>query len=260
MRWRESMRDETGYSLIELLVAIIAGLVVSAAALAVLISSVDLGQSDGERVDANQEGSVAMEKIVQALNSSCVLGQGVSPIVGDTGGTGSSGLTGSTGIPLSSANSLTFYSSLTDTPTITPNEINIGLTGGALVMSTYPFVGSTSTTGPTGAYSLMPTSRFTLVSHAIATPGQPLFTYSGYDQSTGLPNATITPAVGTPPALGTTGAADTAAVQINFEAQPGDGNIPTKSSVDFQDSVVLRLTAVSSNPGPTGDTIPQPCS
>jgi Tfp pilus assembly protein PilW len=251
MRWRESMRDETGYSLIELLVAIIAGLVVSAAALAVLISSVDLGQSDGERVDANQEGSVAMEKIVQALNSSCVVGQGVSPIVGVTGGTG---LTGSTGVPISSANSLTFYSSLTDTPTITPNEINIGLSNGALVMSTYPFVGSTSSTGPTGVYSATPTSNFTLVSHAIATPGQPLFTYSGYDQSTGLPDSTITPP------LGVTGAADTAAVQINFEAQPGDGNTPTKSSVDFQDAVVLRLTAVSNDPPATGATIPQPCS
>jgi Tfp pilus assembly protein PilW len=253
MRWRELIRDEAGYSLTELLVAIIAGLVVSAAALAVLVSSVHLGQSDGERVDADQQGSVAMEKIVQALNSSCVEGQFVSPIVGATGGTG---LTGSTAIPVSSANSLTFYSSLTDTPTITPNEINIELSNGSLVMSTYPFVGATSGTGPTGAYSATPTTNFTLVSNAIATPGQPLFAYSGYDQTTGVLDSTISPP------LGATGAADTAAVQINFEAQPGDGNTPTNASVDFEDSVVLRLTAVSTNAptGTTGDTIPKPCS
>ena len=96
MSWRERLRDERGYTLIELIMATAAGLVVSAAALIIIVSAVQFSTSDGERTDADQQGSVAMEKIVQALNSSCVEGNGISPIVGTTG---SSSALASTGAP-----------------------------------------------------------------------------------------------------------------------------------------------------------------
>jgi prepilin-type N-terminal cleavage/methylation domain-containing protein len=87
-RLRARALDERGYTLIELLLATVAGLVVSAAALLIVVMSYSFASSQPERVDANQEGAIAMQTLVQTLSSSCVEGLGVSPVVGVTGGTG----------------------------------------------------------------------------------------------------------------------------------------------------------------------------
>jgi prepilin-type N-terminal cleavage/methylation domain-containing protein len=259
------LHDERGFTLIELLVATLAGLVVSAAALAIVVTSLHFSLNDGQRVDADQQGSVAMEKVVQALNSSCVVGVGISPVVGVTG---TSGATGSLSAPPSSGNSITFYSSLSDAPVINnPNEIVIYLSSanGPLDMATYGYVtGPTGTTGLTGTYSTTPTSTFVLLPHA-AAPGStpthgsttPIFTYSGYDPSAG----TLTDQFPSSPTLGATSAAATAAVGINFQSQPSDGSNPANGSVDLSDAVTLRLTSVSNYPNPsTGATNVSPCA
>ena len=66
------LRDERGFTLVEVMVALAIGLVVSTATLAIVIVSVHLGSNYTDRVDANQQGRLAMERITQALNSSCV--------------------------------------------------------------------------------------------------------------------------------------------------------------------------------------------
>ena len=66
------LRDERGFTLVEVMVALVIGLVVSTATLAIVIVSVHLGSNYTDRVDANQQGRLAMERITQALNSSCV--------------------------------------------------------------------------------------------------------------------------------------------------------------------------------------------
>jgi type II secretory pathway pseudopilin PulG len=256
---RQRLRDERGFTLIELLAATLAGLVVCGAAVAIVISALHLSLNDGDRTDADQQGSVAMEKIVQALNSSCVVGVGVSPIVGASG---SSGATGSTAAPPSSNNSLTFYSSLTDTPAITdPSEIVIYLssTNGPLDMATYQY-----STGASG-YSATPSSVFDLIPHAapVGSSGAsgsttPIFTYYGYDPSTGA----LTDQFSSSPKLGATNAAATSEIGINLQAQPSDGNDPLHAAVDLSDEVVLRLTAVSNYPegGSSGATGVSPCA
>lgn len=244
----ERIRDERGYTLVELLMATIGGLLVAAAALAILVTSLQFSINDGDRVDANQEGSAAMERIVQALNSSCVEGAGVSPIVGATGGTG---LTGSTGAAVSSSGTLTFYSSLSDAPTITPNEITISLSAGQLVMKTYQY--SSTLQG----YPATPTTTAVLLSHAGATSGQALFTYTAYNQTTGALSSGLT---GTP-TLGSTGATETAAVGVNLSSQPSNGDSAVGDSVDLNDAVTLRLTSAPNGTasGSTGSTVPTPC-
>jgi type II secretory pathway pseudopilin PulG len=254
----DPLADERGFTLIELLLATASGLVVCAAALAIVVSSLHFSIGSSDRVDADQAGSSAMEKIVQALNSSCVVGQGVSPIVGATGGTG---LTGSTSAPPSSNDSLTFYSSLTDTPSITdPNEIVISIasTNGPLDMTTYQYSSST------GTYSPTPASTFVLLAHA-APPGStststsstPIFTYYGYDPTSG----TLSDPFSSSPTLGASNAARTAEVAINLQSQPSDGNDPANAAVDLSDAVVLRLTAAADSPtSSTGLTGVSPCS
>ncbi|HEX2703701.1 MAG TPA: prepilin-type N-terminal cleavage/methylation domain-containing protein [Solirubrobacteraceae bacterium] len=257
---RHRLRDERGFTLIELLLATAAGLVVCAAAFAIVVSSLHFSANDAERVDSDQQGSVAMDKIVQALNSSCVLGAGVSPVVGVTG---TSGATGSTTAPPSSDNSITFYSSLTDAPAMSnPNEVRIYLssTNGPLDMATYPWVA----TGSTGSYAATPSSTLVLIPHA-APPGStstqtsttPIFTYYGYDPTAG----TLSDQYSSNPSLGATNAATTAEVGVDFESQPSDGNDPAHGSVDLSDAVVLRLSAVSNYPDPnTGSTGISPCA
>jgi type II secretory pathway pseudopilin PulG len=255
---RHRLSNERGYTLIELLMATIAGLIVCSAALAIVVSSLQFSINDSDRVDSDQEGSVAMEKIVQALNSSCVLGQGISSIVGSTGGTG---LTGSTSAPPSSANSITFYSSLTDTPTISnPNEIVVYLSSynGPLDMATYQYA--------TGSYGATPSSIFELLPHA-APPGStkaqgsttPIFTYYGYGATTGTLTTQYSPSPYSTSPLGVTDIAD---VGINFQSQPSDGNDPANGGVDLSDAVALRLSAASNYPqgGSTGATVPTPCA
>jgi len=259
---RRRLRGERGYTLIEMILASAAALVVAAAAMAMIATGLHFAGGDAARVDSTQQASTAMERIVQALNSACVVGVGVSPIVGATG---ASAATGSTGVSVSSANSITFFSSLTDTPTIGfPNEevIYLSSTNGPLDMATYSYTSGPG--GTIGSYSFTPTSTAVLVPHAApsgSTPTQatttPIFTYYGYDPSSG----TLSDQYATSPNLGATNAAQTAQVAINFEAQPQDGTNPAHGSVDLANAVTLRLTAVSNYPSPsTGATVPTPCS
>ena len=116
---RLGIRDERGLTLVELLVATMLGMVVSSATLAIVITSVHLSSNYSDRVDATQQGRTAMTKIAQALDSSCVASS-VAPI-----------------LAASDANDVWFYESLSDSPTITPNEVEISYSGGSLVMNTY---------------------------------------------------------------------------------------------------------------------------
>jgi type II secretory pathway pseudopilin PulG len=268
MSWRERLSDERGYTLIELVMATAAGLVVCAAALAIVVSSLSFANGDSERIDSNQQGSVAMEKIVQALNSSCVVGYGISPIVGATG---ASSATGSTAVAPSSGDTLTFFSSLSDSPNINPSEISVYLSspGGPLVMATYPAQASTGASGATTySYAATPATSFTLIGHAAApgtTPTQasttPIFTYYGYNVAAGTLTQQISPSPYSTSPLGASGASGTVEVGINFQSQPGDGNNQLGGSADLSDSVVLRLTAAANGTtGTTGATTPKPCS
>jgi Tfp pilus assembly protein PilW len=265
MSVRTRLNGERGYTLVELVLATAAGLVVCAAALAVVISSLSFADNDADRVNADQQGSAAMERIVQALDSSCVEGWGNSPIVGATG---TSAATGSTGAPPSSGDTVTFFGSLADTPNINPSEISIYLSSnnGPLVMATYPYETSTGASGTTGYYSPTP-STYTLLAHAAepgATPTQgsttPIFTYYGYDTSAGTLTDQLVPSTLTSP-LGAANALRTAEVGINFQSQPDDGSNNIGGATDLSDSVVLRLTAVANGTtGATGSTTPLPCS
>jgi len=245
-RVRGRLGDERGFTLIELLVATVCGMIVSAATLAIVISSVHLSANYGDRVDANQEGRIAMERITQALNSSCVAAT-LPPILGG-----------------SDANDAVFYSSLTDQPTITPNKIRVSLVGAtgsqSLIMYTYAYV--SGTTPGTWTFASTPTTSFVVLAHAapVTTSGvaQPLFGYYGYTTSGAL--ALSTAPFGTP--LSATDAANTAEVTITFEALPSDGSATASNTLargepaDFTDSVVLRLAPASTAAGATNS----PCT
>lgn len=82
-----------------------------------------------------------------------------------------------------------------------------------------------------------------------------MFAYYGYNTASG--NLSTSP-YGTP--LGATNAATTSEIAIKFQAQPSDGRDPLNAGVDLSNSVVLRMSAVSNIPPPTGSTTPLPCA
>jgi hypothetical protein len=251
---RERLRDERGYTLIEMLLATVAGLVVCAAALLIVVMSYSFASSQPERVDANQQGGVAMGQLVEALESSCVEGYSISPIVGATGGTG---LTGSTAVPVSSGNTITFYTSQSDSPTVIPQEDVAYLSGGELYLATYPGSVVTGNSGTTSVqYTATPSSTQVLLQHATGASGVTnVFSYYGYNAATGILS---TSPYSVP--LGATNAATTAEIGIAFQADPSDGHSATPDSgIDILDNVVLRLSAVSNILPPTGSTTPEPC-
>jgi len=115
---RVDLRSESGFTLVELMVAAVSGIIVSTATLAVVISSVHLSSNFGDRVDATQQGRTAMLKITQALGSSCVLAS-LPPVLPNT--VDSANTISAT----SDATHMWFYSSLNDDATITPNLVDV---------------------------------------------------------------------------------------------------------------------------------------
>lgn len=269
----ERVKDESGYTLVELTLATAAGLLVSAVAFTLLLTALTFGNSDSERVAANQQGSTAMERIVQALESSCVAGVDASPIIGGTGATGSTAtyidgagpyslsangpysIVG--GATPSSGDTMTFVSSLSDAPTVYPNEIQIHLQNGALVEDTY-----TGTSGATSwSFGTTPSSSTTLIQHAAVTNATtPLFSYYPYSTTTATLSTSPDGTDSITGNLDESSAESVAEVGVNVQSQPDDGSGGNGAPVDLQDAVVLRLSAVSNEAGSTGFPNPEPCA
>lgn len=276
MSWRHRLKDESGYTLIELLLATSAGILVSGAAFAVLLTALTLGNTDSERVAANQQGSTAMERIVQVLESSCVAGVGASPIIGSSGATGSTAYVDGAGPYSLSANgpysitgggtpstgdTLTLVSSLSDSPTIYPNEVQIGLASGALIEKTYAPTGPTGATSATSWTFATTPSTTTLIQHAaLATGATSLFSYYPYNSTTATLSTSPDGFDSPSGYLDESNAQNVAEVGVNVQAQADNGTNPTGSAVDLQDGVVLRLSAVSNEAGSTSIPDPEPCA
>ena len=163
---RERLRDERGFTLIELLTALLLSTIVAMATLAIVIVSVHFTSNFNDRVDANQQGRLAMEKITQALNSSCVA-TNTPPVVAG-----------------SDASHVVFYSSLTDAPAINPSQVTVtyasGAQNGTLTMYTAPWASGTSA----ATWTFGTQSAFTLLAHVtqatISGATTPVFQYYGY--------------------------------------------------------------------------------
>ena len=262
-RWlARAGRDERGFTLIELLVASVAGIIVTTAMGAIVITTVHFNSNYTDRVDANQEGRTAMEKITQALNSSCVAAS-VAPII--------SGVTGPAGTQVfSDGTHLWFYSAIapgvgvTDTATINPSLVEVYLQGNTLIETAYPWTSGTApapTNGTPWVFNANAASTFTLlpsVTYAAPTSGTgatgPIFQYYPYSVVTGSTGTISSTPYSTP--LSSADAGTTAKVSINFKALPADNYNAGGRGSEISDSVVLRLTPASSQPAAPNS----PCS
>lgn len=212
------IRDERGLTLIELLVATAAGVVVMFGISLALIVTLRETSRVTSHVHANQRARLAMTKIIDQLHSACVAPK-ISPIQEDSTGT-----------------LLSFWHQTGSAVAPTPVLSRISLVGTTLSQADYAATGGTA---PAWKFSTTPSSTTQLMTNVSAiSAGVPLFRYYGY--SSGQVSATPFPTTTT---LGKTNALSTAKVTVAFKAAPlttpiVDANAPT----EIQNSALLRLT------------------
>ena len=212
-----AVRDQRGFTLVEMLVAVSMSLIVLLAVVSLTVSVLHHTERVNRRVDANSRGRPVMTRIVQGLHSACVTSH-IVPI--QTGSTGTS---------------ISFLSKSGAGVGPTPDLHTISLSGGALTESIYQANNSTPPTW--GGFTTRISGPTTLLTN-VAAPGGVIFRY--YDFVTGTGALSTTPLT-TP--LTDTSAARTSYVTIAFASQPTKGvsQQDTGSPLVMQSGIDLRL-------------------
>jgi Tfp pilus assembly protein PilW len=216
------MRDEDGFTMMELLVSMAAGIIVITTV--VLMTTVALHNQDriARRVDANQRGRPVMTRIVQELHSACVAPR-IVPVLSGSSGT-----------------SISFLSKSGSAVTPTPDLHVISLGGTTLNETTYP---ATAGAAP-GPWTFSGTASSTRqVLTGVTAPSGVMFRYFSF-----VNGALSTTPLATPP--NATDAAHTSVVSVSFASSPSNGvsNFDSNSPINFTDSADLRLEAAGQYP------------
>jgi Tfp pilus assembly protein PilW len=225
----QPVRDERGMTLVELLVAMSAGMVVMAGVTLAMIVTMRETNRVASHVEANQQARIAMTKIINQLHSACVAPQ-IAPVREDSTGT-----------------MLSFIHQSGSAVAPTPVLSRISLSGTTLTQSDYAATGGAA---PNWIFATTASSTVQLMTGvspiSLTVPVFRYFAYSGGSVS-------ATPLAATP--LGTNA---TKAVQVNvaFKAAPGktvsgDAN----AQAEIQNAALLRLTP----PGYSSTTSNLPC-
>lgn len=216
-----SMREERGATLIELIVACAAGVVVLTAIGAVAFVSLRETDRISTEVEANQRARQTLSQVIEELHSACLASQ-IAPVQAGSTGTSISFLhqTGSAVAP-------------------TPILSTITLSEGNLTQSNYP---STGGSAPNWTFAAKPSSTEQLMTKISPTaPSTSIFNY--YSYSNGEVSSTPLP---TP--LSETNASLTSQVTVAFTASPPSMPITNPAAAaNVQDSALLRFTPASYN-------------
>jgi Tfp pilus assembly protein PilW len=223
---RDLKNDESGTTLIELMVGLAAGLVVMAAIVIALVVTLRETGRVASHVEANQDARLAMTKVVNELHSACVAPQ-IAPVR-----EGSSG------------NKLIFVHQASSQATAlpvapTPTKSELLISGTTLTQFEYPMV---SGIAPNWKFAERPTSSEVLMTGIAQTsPSVPIFRY--YSYSNGAVSAAPLPT-----ALSETSARTAVQVTIAFNVAPGHRPAEDENAAaQIQNSVLLRLTSPSYN-------------
>lgn len=207
---------ERGFTLIETLVAILTGVIVTGAAFSILDISLRQSSRVADRVSADQRGRIAMEKILLELHSSCV-SVGANPIQPESTGT-----------------NLKFLSQTSSEPYFTSmTKHEIFLSGSTLKDASYQSNGGNEVKW---SFPGTPTSTTTLLTGVTAPSKGAMFEYFKYtvaNLSTALPAS---------PSLSAAEAKAAAKVNVNFTVAPETGNVKADRQIELSDGVVLRLS------------------
>lgn len=215
-----AIRDEGGFTLVELLMTMLTSLVVMSAIVMMLTASLRNQDRINKRVDASQRVRPVMTHIIQELHSACIAPR-MTPVIGD--GT----TNGSTGTRIS------FLSKSGATVIPTPDLHVISLTAGTLSESVFPATGGTQP-GP-WTFSATASSSTQLLTQ-VAAPASGMFQY--YDFVNGQVDTSPTAVP-----LSATDAGKTAIVKVTMSSSPTKGvsTFDPGSPLVVSNSADLRL-------------------
>jgi prepilin-type N-terminal cleavage/methylation domain-containing protein len=207
------LRDEAGFTLVELLASMVIGTVVILASWMIVDSSGKLSTRTTSRVDAYQRGRLALDQIASELRSQVCLPGGIAPIE-----------------PLvTGPNDVWFYNNTGDQDAV-PQQRHIYFANGAIREELW-----------TGNFAGPPTSSRLLLSDVALvplTPGpgnEPFVRYFGFDAN--LP-AAVNQELPTP--VSVVNAPKVVQVNISFVARPSRATAASALDSVFQQSVYFR--------------------
>jgi prepilin-type N-terminal cleavage/methylation domain-containing protein len=240
-RW---LADERGFTLVELLVATAAGVLVLFAASTIMIVSLRLTSRVTDRVQAVQQARTSMEQVIQELNSGCLTND-VSPVQATT-------TAGVTPAVSTDGSHLVFVSGVGDSATATPTLHVLSVRSGSLIDTSYANTGGSPPAlniASTWTFSTTPTGTRTLLQHVSQIDAStPYFQYLAYPASSGAIGSTPL----SPLPLSGSAAASVAEVDIAWVAAPSDGLTDASRVIAMRDSAVFRFTPANA----TGTNFP----
>jgi hypothetical protein len=221
------MNNEEGFTLVELLVTIVAGMVVLLGLFSVIEVSTRSTLRVSSRVEANQRARPVLQRLIDQLHSTC-LGPNMTPVLAG-----------------SDANTMTYIAYTGSAVNPTPDKHVVSLSGGTMTETIYP---STGGNPPNWTFSGTPSStRQVLTNVGSASVGSPpvavpLFQYYAYV------NGVLSTTPVTPPVTATNASA-LGQVTVSFAASPTSTPVPDQHpNISVSDSAVLRLSAPSEDP------------
>ena len=209
------VRDESGFSLVELVVALTIGTIVLLAAFMLVDASTPLAQRTNDRVDAFQRGRLALDIVGAELRSQVCMPGAIPPIMPT----------------VSDEDDIWFYGNNQDQNSL-PQRHHIYLQGDALKEDTWQGTGTQSAV--TFPVNPPPKTR-TLLSPVALVPGVKLFRYFGFDEN--LPAAVNKP-VATP--VSVADSRNIVQVNLSFVARPTRAKAATGRDSTFQQAVFFR--------------------
>jgi prepilin-type N-terminal cleavage/methylation domain-containing protein len=207
------LRDEAGFTLVELLASMVIGVVVILASWMIVDSSGKLSTRTTSRVDAFQRGRLALDQIASELRSQVCIA-GVTPPI----------------VPLVSGPDDVWFYNNTGDQDAAPQKRHISLANGAITEEIW-----------TGNFNGAPTSTRTVISDVAPVPknpgpgNEPFVRYFGFDAN--LP-AAVNQEVATP--VSVVNAAKVVQVNLSFVARPSRATAPSALDSVFQQSVYFR--------------------
>jgi type II secretory pathway pseudopilin PulG len=222
-------RETQGFSLIELLVAMLSATVIAGALFAVLNFSTKETAALSDKVQADETGRTAMTKIVDELHSACVVPK-FTPI-----------------LEKSSQTNLRFIAGYSEKPSVTEverheiiwNKPNRTLTDV-----------HTKGVGENGEYTFTEPSKETLIAANVSQNEEtPIFQYFKYAEETAsgeaIPVTTISSVPLTVP-LSEKGEQEAASVLISFNTAPANGKTTFNRSLQLSSQVTFAFSVPNS--------------
>jgi hypothetical protein len=220
-----ALRREEGFTLAEMLISCVVGVIVMLAAFALLDMSNGLSASVNARVDTTQRGRDALEQVMRELRSQVCLKPGDSAI---TNGQDSS---------------VTFYM-FTGSGAYMPERHTITWNPATRELVDYAFSGTG--TPPDLTYPATPTRTNTLLTNVDPIGNAPIFSYYTWTSS-----GQVAPTVQLPTPLSVADEVRTVRIAVQFKVSPS-GNVKSSANqtTSLQNEVLVRTADPNAAGGP----------